>query len=300
MSADVTAFVDHAPSPGETRHGDRLSLVLGGKGANQAIAAARSGAPVELIGCVGDDLFRDVVLDGLRSSGVGTSGVTTVPGSSGVAHIRVDRSTGQNDIVIVAGANAALTPDLAERQLRAAAPVAGDVVLLQLEVPVETALRAAQIGAETGATVVLDPAPAAELPSQLWDFVDAVTPNETEASGLTGLRVTDAATARQAIDWFSARGVAHPIVTLAERGLVALVDGVVVERPVIPVDVVDSTAAGDAFAGALGAALAGGSTWDEAIERGIAAGAYAVTVEAASPSLPTSEQIDDLLARRRR
>ncbi|WP_343036645.1 ribokinase [Flexivirga aerilata] len=296
MSADVTTFSQRLPRPGETIHGDRLSLVLGGKGANQAVAAARAGAPTALIGCVGDDLFHDLVLGGLRDAGVVVDGIRTAPGATGVAHIRVDRATGQNDIVIVAGANGALTGADAERQLHAMGAAAGDVLLLQLEVPLETSVHAARVGAELGLTVVLDPAPAMELPDELWPSLTAVTPNESEAALLTGIPEGSSDAAEQAVRWLAGRGVDHPIVTLAERGLVGIWADEVRTLPAIPADAVDTTAAGDAFAGALGAALAAGLSWGEAIRRGSAAGAYAVTVEGASPSLPTAAQVDALLA----
>ncbi|WP_265444690.1 ribokinase [Flexivirga meconopsidis] len=296
MSADVTTFSQRLPAPGETIHGDRLSLVLGGKGANQAIAAARAGAATALIGCVGDDLFRDLVLDGLRAADVIVDGVRTVPGPTGVAHIRVDRHTGQNDIVIVAGANGALSGQDAERQLRAMGAGSGDVLLLQLEVPVTTSVHAARVAAGLGMIVVLDPAPATELPDELWPALTAVTPNESEAALLTGIPAGQPDAAKRAVRWFADRGVDHPIVTLAERGLVGVWDHQLRTLPAIPAEAVDTTAAGDAFAGALGAALASGDSWADAVLRGSAAGAYAVTVEGASPSLPTAAQVDQVLA----
>jgi len=219
ITADVTAFGNRLPVPGETVLGESFTLVLGGKGANQALAAARAGASSTMIGCVGDDLFRDIVLGGLRDGGVDTSAVATVPGPTGVAHIRVDIATGQNDIVIIPLANSSLTPDLAERQLRAVAR-RGDVLLLQLEIPLETALRAAVVGRELGMIVVLDPAPAATLPDEIWPVVDVVTPNELEAAVLTGTTVFDVPSAEVAGRWFLDRGVHSALVTLGEKGVV--------------------------------------------------------------------------------
>ena len=291
ITADATAFSRRLPMPGETVIGDSFTLVLGGKGANQALAAARAGAAATMIGCVGDDLFRDLVLDGLRDGDVDTHGVTSVAGPTGVAHIRVDVATGQNDIVIVPLANSSLTPELAERQLRAVASK-GDVLLLQLETPLETALRAAAIGRELGMTVVLDPAPAATLPDEIWSFIDVVTPNESEASVLTGIAVRDLDTAVLAGQWFLDRGVHKALITLGEKGVVEVNETGVLSRPAIAVDVVDTTAAGDAFAGNLGAGLANGLAWDESLERGIHAGALAVTVAGASTSLPTAQAVD--------
>jgi len=291
ITADVTAFGNRLPVPGETVIGESFTLVLGGKGANQAVSAARAGASAMMIGCVGDDLFRDTVLGGLSDGGVDTTAVMTVPGPTGVAHIRVDVTTGQNNIVIVPLANSALTPDLAEQQLRAVASI-GDVLLLQLEIPLETALRAALVGRELGMIVVLDPAPAATLPDEIWTVVDAVTPNESEATVLTGTTVTDVASAEVAGQWFLDRGVVSALITMGEQGVVE-VNGAGVQRLSAPkVRVVDTTAAGDAFAGNLGAGLANGLSWDASVNRGIHAGALAVTVAGASTSLPTAQAVD--------
>ena len=293
ITADLTAFGRRLPVPGETVIGQSFTLVLGGKGANQALAAARAGASSTMIGCVGDDLFRDIVLSGLRDGGVDTSSVTSVHGPTGVAHIRVDNTTGQNDIVIVPLANSSLTPDLAERQLRAVAR-RGDVLLLQLEIPLETAFRAAIVGRELGMTVVLDPAPAAILPDEIWPCIDVVTPNESEATVLTGITVSDAAAAVVG-RWFLERGVSAALITLGDKGIVQVNEAGVQSRSAPSVDVVDTTAAGDAFTGNLGAGLANGHTWDESVTRGIYAGALAVTVAGASTSLPTADLVAALI-----
>jgi len=291
ITCDVTAFGRRLPVPGETVIGESFTLVLGGKGANQALAAARAGAYSTMIGCVGDDLFHDLVLEGLREGGVDTGSITTVPGPTGVAHIRVDSTTGQNDIVIVPLANSSLTPGLAERQLRAVAS-SGDVLLLQLEIPLETALRAAVVGHELGMTVILDPAPAAILPDEIWSVVDVVTPNESEATVLTGITVSDVESAAIAGLWFLDKGVRSALITMGERGVVEVDVTGTHSRFAPTVDVVDTTAAGDAFGGNLGAGLANGLTWDESVNRGIHAGALAVTVAGASTSLPTADAVD--------
>ncbi|GAB3679242.1 ribokinase [Angustibacter aerolatus] len=288
LSADVTAFAPRLPGPGETVLGSTFSMVLGGKGANQAVAAARAGAVTAMVGCVGDDLFRDLVVDGLRAEGVGTDHLRTVSGPTGIAHIRVD-AAGQNDIVVVPLANAELTTDAAEKALRALAPGAA-VLLLQLEVPLETAVHAARVGHELGLTVVLDPAPAAELDHAVWAHVDVVTPNETEARRITGC--TDVADAGR---WFVERGARTAVVTVGGDGAV-VVDARCTRRLAThPVTPVDTTAAGDAVAGHLGAALAAGAGLDDALRRALAAGALAVTVAGASPSLPTAAAVDALL-----
>lgn len=290
ITADVTAFAARLPLSGETLLGESFSLVLGGKGANQALAAARAGARTAMIGCVGQDLFRDLVLQGLGDGGVDTTAVEEVPGPTGVAHIRVDSSTGQNDIVIVPLANSHLTPHLTEEKLRAfAAP--GDILLLQLEIPLGTAVHAARLGQELDMRIVLDPAPANELPEELWPMLEVVTPNESEASELTGIAVVDAESAAEAGRWFVTRGVSTALITLAEKGVVEVTAQGYRHDRTPSVDVVDTTAAGDAFAGHLGAGLATGLGWDASVHRAIHAGALAVTKRGASPSLPTGAQV---------
>jgi ribokinase len=294
ISADLTAFGSPLPRPGETVIADAFSLTLGGKGANQALAAVRAGAPTVMVGAVGDDLFRELTLGSLSAAGVDTTAVAVLEGSTGIAHIRVDARSGQNDIAIVPGANGSVTPQIAADRLR---QLSGQlaVVLLQLEIPVETVLEAARVAHKLGCRVVLDPAPAQELPDEIWRWVDVVTPNEAEAEVLTGIRAVDHPSAVAAGRWFVDRGAGAAIVTMAERGAVVVRPDDETGYPAFSVQPVDTTAAGDAFTGNLGAALARGAGWDEAMRRALAAGALAVTVRGASPSLPTAEQVDRLL-----
>lgn len=297
INVDLTVFGSPLPRPGETVTVDAFSMGLGGKGANQALAAARAGAATAMVGAVGDDLFRTLTLEALTAEGVDTGAVSVLPGPTGVAHIRVDARTGQNDIAIVAEANARVTPEIAARQLRSLADRVG-VVLLQLEIPVETVVEAARTAQALGCTVVLDPAPARPLPDEVWALVDVVTPNETEVEVLTGIAVGDEGSARAAGRWFVDRGVGTAVLTLAERGVVVVTAAGARSWPAFAVEPVDTTAAGDAFAGTLGACLAAGSDWDQALRRALAAGALAVTVQGASASLPTAAQVDAFLAGR--
>lgn len=290
ITADVTAFNSRLPQPGETLLGESFNLVLGGKGANQALAAAMAGAGTSMIGCVGQDLFRDMVLQGLRDGGVDITAVEEVAGPTGVAHIRVNSATGQNDIVIVPLANSHATPELVERNLRAIGDP-GDVLLLQLEIPVETAVHAARLANTLGMRVVLDPAPATALPDELWPLVDVVTPNESEAEVLTGITVSDTESAVEAGQWFVCRGVTTALITLAEKGVVESNGRDIRHTPAPSVDVVDTTAAGDAFTGHLGAGMATGLPWESSVQRAVYAGALAVTKRGASPSLPTSDEV---------
>lgn len=293
VTADVTTFSSRLPRPGETFLGDAFTLVLGGKGANQAVAAGRAGAPIRFVGCVGDDLFAPLVREGLRGAGVDTSHVREVPGQTGVAHIRVDDS-GENDIVMVPLANAALSAEQVDTALAEFGPVS-KVLLTQLEIPVELTMHAIRQARSHGLTVVLDPAPAHELDEAIWPLVDVVTPNETEASLLTGIEVDSRETAARAGRWFIDHGVRHALITMAAAGgVLVTADGDTDIAP-HPVEVADSTAAGDAFAGYLAAALAAGEDLTHAIDRAGAAGALAVTRRGASPSLPHAAEVESLL-----
>lgn len=294
ISVDATTFSSRRPSPGETILGDDFTLVLGGKGANQAVAAGLAGADAHLVGCIGSDVFADLATRGLRDAGVQIDHVLAVPGSTGVAHIRVD-DAGENDIVMVPLANSSLS----EAQIDAAFDDLGAtcrVLLTQLEVPWALTQYAIRLAHAAGLTVILDPAPAAALDDSIWPLVDIVTPNETEASVLTGITVTSEASAVDAGRWFTSRGATNALITMAAAGAVLVTADTVQRFDAIPVDAVDTTAAGDAFAGYLGAALAEGLDLTDAIRLAIAAGALAVTRRGASPSLPHRADVDALLA----
>lgn len=297
INVDLTVSGSPLPRPGETVAVDSFSMGLGGKGANQAVAAARAGAPTYMVGAVGDDMFRELTLGALHADGVTTDAVAVLEGHTGVAHIRVDSRTGQNDIAIVAEANARVTADVAVDQLRGLADRIA-VVLLQLETPVPTVVAAAKAAKELGCRVILDPAPAQPLPDDVWASVDVVTPNETEAEVLTGFATGDDDFPARAGAWFVDRGAGAAVITLAERGVAVVTAEGTKSYPAFPMTPVDTTAAGDAFAGSLGAALAQGSPFAAALRRALAAGALAVTVRGASPSLPTAEQVSAFLADR--
>ena len=294
VSADLTTFSQRLPARGETILGDAFTLLLGGKGANQAVAAALAGATTSFVGCVGDDLFHDLIVDSLQGAGVDLTHLRTVPGPSGIAHIRVDASA-QNDIVVVPQANARLDSAQIDAALEALAETTA-VLLTQLETPADLTSHITARGRELGMLVILDPAPAATLPPDVWPNVDIVTPNETEASLITGIEVTDAASGELAGRWFLDRGVGAAVITLAAQGsCVVTTEGSSVVAP-IPVHAVDTTAAGDAYAGYLGAALAAGADLTGAVRLATAAGALTVTRHGASPSLPRRAEVDALLS----
>ncbi|TFD69133.1 ribokinase [Cryobacterium sp. Hb1] len=293
ITADLTTFSQRLPSRGETILGDDFTLVLGGKGANQAIAVALAGSPAYMVSCVGTDLFAPLLTGGLQNAGVDIDHVSRVPGPSGIAHIRVDDS-GENDIVMVPLANASLSEAQIDSAFLDRAPLS-KVLLTQLEIPWALTQHAIRKAHEVGLTVILDPAPATELDDAIWPLVDIVTPNETEASRLTGIVVTDAASAASAGRWFTARGAGYALITMASAGAILVSETSVRHFPSIPVVAVDTTAAGDAFAGYLGAALARDADLASAISQAMAAGALTVTQRGASPSLPQRAAVEDLL-----
>jgi ribokinase len=305
VTADLTTFSTALPRPGETILGDDFTLVLGGKGANQAVAAGLAGAASHFVACVGTDLFSDLVTTGLRDAGVHLEHVRAVAGPTGIAHIRVDAS-GENDIVMVPLANASLSEAHVDEAI-AALDGRVSVLLTQLEIPWRISEHAIRASRAAGLTIVLDPAPATTLSDELWPLIDIVTPNETEATLITGIPVVDRASAIAAAGWFVERGTRAALITLASAGAILVTARGAENNPVpgslsvtsfaaFPVTAIDTTAAGDAFAGYLGAGLAAGLELPAAIERAMAAGAIAVTVRGASPSLPTAEAVDRLLA----
>jgi ribokinase len=289
LTADVTAVTKKLPKRGETVLGHELTLVSGGKGSNQAVMAARMQVPTWMVGSIGNDQFKTIVLDSLKENEVHTEDVTVFDDEkTGIAHIRVDE-TGDNDIVIVPQANLRTDKAKVDQFFEKKLPV--NVLLLQLEISVDTTAYAAKRGKEEGLTVILDPAPAAELPEELYQYIDYITPNETEASILTGIEVKDFESANQAAQIFLDLGVKNAIITLGEKGVLIKNNEGLLQLPAYKVQAVDTTAAGDAFTGTFGACLSNGFALEEAIKMSSIAGALTVTKLGAQPALPTYEEI---------
>jgi len=294
LNMDLVVRAPRIPRPGETIIGGEFRTVPGGKGANQAVAAARLGAQVAMVGRVGGDAFGGLLLENLAAAGVDHTFVTRDPqAATGVALIEVD-DAGQNSIVVVSGANMRLAP--ADVEAAAAAIGVADVLLLQLESPLETVTRAAQVAHARGVTVILNPAPARPVPDGLLGLVDVLIPNESETALLTGLPVGDQEEAQAAAAALRRMGVATVILTLGGRGALLAYEGGAELFPAFDVTPVDTTAAGDAFVGGLAVALAEGRPLQEAVRWGNAAGALATTRLGAQPSLPTRQALDDMLA----
>ncbi|WP_313456512.1 ribokinase [Pseudomonas sp.] len=285
LNMDLVARAQRLPRPGETLAGEQFFTVPGGKGANQAVAVARLGASVAMVGNVGDDAYGQQLRQALQAEGVECQAVSVCPGSSsGVALITVDAAS-QNCIVIIPGGNGLLTP--ASVQRFDALLQAAEVIICQLEVPAETVAWTLARGRELGKQVILNPAPATgPLPPDWFANIDYLTPNESEAGALTGAPVTDLDSARRAGERLLHMGAGKVIVTLGAQG------ALLVERdgsrhfPAPHVRPLDTTAAGDTFIGGFAAALVQGQTQDQAIAFGQRAAALSVTRAGAQPSIP--------------
>jgi ribokinase len=289
LSIDLIARAPHLPRPGETVAGSTFFTCPGAKGGNQAVAAARLGASVAMVGCVGSDAYGPQVRDALAHEGIDITAVTTVDGPTGVAMIFVEEG-GQNAIVVIPGANAALTPALVERHTATLAQA--DVVVAQCEIPLETVIWLAAYAHAHDKTLVLNPAPAhGPLPRTLLARATYVIPNEVEAGALTGLPVDTDAQARAAAELLRALGAPAALITLGARGVMAASAGGTHHHPAQVVDVVDTTAAGDAFVGGFATALAEGRDLTAAIAFGQATAALAVTRVGTQPSLPFRREL---------
>lgn len=290
LNMDLVARAARLPRAGETLAGQTFASVPGGKGANQAVAVARLGGSVAMIGSVGDDTYGQQLLSALQVEGVDCQAVAVCEGvSSGVALIVVD-ATSQNAIVIIPGGNGLLAPASVQRfdgLLQAA-----DIIICQLEVPLETVEWALARARGLGKTVILNPAPATgPLPPQWYAHIDYLVPNESEAEALTGVRVTDQVSAQHAAEALLQLGVDKVIVTLGARGALFVSADGCQHYPAPQVQALDTTAAGDTFIGGFAAALSRGLGEAEAIVFGQQAAALSVTRAGAQPSIPYLAEI---------
>ncbi len=288
-NTDMVIKSGHLPAPGETVLGGDFFMNPGGKGANQAVAAARLGGEVHFVCKVGKDVFGETALQQFKQDGIHTRFVTQDPlAPSGVALINVD-AKGENCITVASGANNCLS----KGDIDAASEIfeAGDFVLTQLETPLETVVYAAKIAAKKGLKVVLNPAPAAELPAELFAHLYAITPNETEAEFLTGIPVNDLLSAEKAANILLHKGVQHVIITLGAEGALYKTAYETEHIPVAKVEAKDTTAAGDCFNGALVVGLSEGMSWTEAITFACKAACISVTRLGAQASMPRLEEL---------
>ena len=293
INMDLVVRSPRLPQPGETLTGHSFFTAPGGKGANQAVACARLGAPTRMIGRVGDDVFGTTLRDGLQADGVEIERVFVQPAiSSGTAVITVNDAA-ENTIIIVPGANGQVGDDDLARLGEVLA--GASALLLQLEVPLASVVAAAQAARARGVPVILDPAPAQELPDELYAAADIITPNEVEAAMLVGFPIDGEASAARAAEQLLARGVRKVVIKLGARGAFwhdGAASGFI---PAFKVQAIDTVAAGDAFNGGLAAALDAGLPLEQALRWGMAAGALSTTRAGAQPSLPRRDEVLALL-----
>jgi ribokinase len=290
-NTDMIIKIDRIPKPGETRLGGEFLMAAGGKGANQAVAAARAGGDVTLVARVGQDMFGQRAVAGLREHGVNVDHVQYDKCPSGVALIFVAED-GENSIAVGSGANARLSP--ADVRKAKGAVAKAEVLLLQLESPLDAVQAATDLAAAAGATVILNPAPAQPLPAKLLKKVSILTPNETEAELLTGVKVNGDASCAQAANILLRMGVETVIITLGAQGAFVASATMKQRVPGFNAKAVDTTAAGDAFNGTLAVALSEGMPMIDAVRFANAAGAISVTRMGAQPSAPTRKEIEKL------
>jgi ribokinase len=290
FNMDLATYMERLPGPGETVLGERFAMGPGGKGSNQAIAAARLGAQVRFVGRVGRDSFGEAALKAWADHGVDAGLVTVDPDRpTGVASILVD-ARGENLIAVAPGANGALDPEQVDRALAAIGPV--DLVVTGLEIPLPAAARALRTARARGLRTLLNPAPALPLPEAVLADADILTPNEGELQGLTA-QLADGLEARaQALGRLGGQTV---VVTLGARGAWYWADGACGRVPAFPVAAVDATGAGDAFTAGLAVALAEGAPVPEAVRFASAAAALCVTRTGAAASLPRREEVEAFL-----
>ena len=293
INMDLVTMSVRFPQPGETIVGSRFLTYPGGKGANQAVAAARMGAATAMVGRVGDDVFGPQLLQTLSASGVNVDGVAVAQDTtSGIAVINIDESA-QNQIIQILGANDTCGGAEATQVRQALAHAT--ILLLQLEVSVDLSLQAAKEAFEQGKTVILDPGPVRPIPQEFFPFCTVITPNETEAQALVGFPVVDRTSAAQAAEQLLAKGVGVAVVKLGAQGVYfATANGGDFVTP-FQVDAIDSVAAGDAFNGALAVSLARGATLEQSVRMAAAAGALAVTKSGAQDSMPYRKEVEELL-----
>jgi ribokinase len=291
---DLTVRLERLPQVGETVSGGEFYTSFGGKGANQALAAHKAGAEAIFVAKVGRDENGDAMARHLKESGLSIDRIIRDEHApSGVALIMVDKD-GKNMIAVAPGANRNLTE--AEIVKESDAIARAQVLLIQLEVPLDAVQRALAIAREHSVTTILNPAPVRHLTEDILSLIDILTPNEVEAEMLTGLTVADVRDALAAAHRLLDGGVRHVVVTLGEKGSVWVTGGKEQFFPPCRVTPVDSTAAGDAFNGALACALAEGREMGDAIRFANAAGALTVTRRGAQSALPAREEIEQLLS----
>ena len=292
INVDYVIHTERLPKLGETLTGSAFAMNFGGKGANQAVALAKTGSNVKMLGAVGKDLSGELAINNLKSFGIDTTDVLTVDAPTGAAVITVCK--GDNHIILDIGANAFVTPEvIAERE---ALFDWADYVVMQYEIPMESVLFAARMTKKHGKKVILNPAPVKEADPALFAFVDLIIPNEFEAQLITGISPDDNATTEKAIRALQALGCKDAAITLGKRGCAYTTEsGEIAYEGIYSVKVVDTTAAGDSFIGGLCKSLCEGSTMQDAVAYASAVSSITVSRPGAGVSIPTAEEVTEFL-----
>lgn len=287
LNMDLVMEVEKIPKLGETVFGKNFKTVHGGKGANQALAAAKLGANVKMIGAVGKDVFGESLKNNLKNNSVDVSKVENIGLTSGTALITVYQ--GDNSIILEQGANFKLSAEHINKNEKLFEWA--DTIIMQLEIPVDVVMTAAKKGKELGKYVILNPAPAQKLPCEIFKYVDALIPNEHEAEQLLGYEITEK-TYGNAIDEFKRKGCEQVIITLGEKGCIYNNKDFISVGKIYKTEVVDTTAAGDSFVAAYAMAIGEGKSIEEAIKFASCTSSIVVGREGASTSLPTRKEVE--------
>ena len=284
LNMDLVINTDRMPQAGETIHGKGFAHFPGGKGANQASACARAGGNVKMLGKVGDDAYGDILLKNLSQDGVNINGIEREKISTGVAVITV--FNGENSIILDKGANGLVDRDYIDRHIDAIDWA--DYIIMQYEIPMETVVYVAQIVKSKGKTLIIDPAPMMEAPSELYRMADIILPNETETAQLVGEGNDDEASVKKIYEL----GCKNVIMTLGKKGSIYYNGENMINQPAYKVKAIDTTGAGDCFTGSMVAALASDKTMEEALEFASKASAIAVGRRGAQPSFPWKSEVE--------
>ncbi len=292
LNMDLVINTPRIPAMGETIHGQGFATFPGGKGANQAVAAAKLGGDVEMIGCVGEDSFGKDLIGNLTKNNVKVENIRTIPGTStGIAVIVV--KDGNNFIILDSGANFKLQPEVVDKALDIIKN--SDIIMLQHEIPMEVVEMAVRTAKDYGVKVLLNPAPARALSDELLSQIDILTPNESECEIITGISIKSVSDAENAVRYLMDKKIKQVVITLGSQGVVYNRGNEIVHKPVPEVKVVDTTAAGDSFSGALAVALSNNMTIDEAVDFANIVGTITVTRKGAQSSLPLLSEVDDFI-----
>lgn len=286
INVDMVIYAERMPKLGETMTGRDFSINEGGKGANQAVAAAKLGGSVQMLGCVGTDVYGNMMAEQFRRSGVGTDGLTVCEGSTGVASITV--CGGDNFIILDEGANAKLDRSVIDAHLELLQWA--DIVILQFEIPMETVLHTAKRAKGFGKMTIVNPAPMKAFPKELLEYTDLFVPNETETQLLLGREIRDGGW-EDAIRAVQAMGCREVLITLGSKGCIYSVGGEIHTHGIVESSVVDTTAAGDSFIGGIVAALAEGKPMREAVRFATYASSITVSRPGAGKSIPSRQEV---------